>query len=200
MIELLTGIVLATAAGLNAYVPLLGLGLLAKFTSIVSLPDGWAWLSSDLMLIIVSVLLVIELFVDKVPMLDTVNDVLQTAIRPAAGGMVFAAGAGSETVAIDDPGLFNDRSVWMPIVAGIIIALIPHILKLISRPLINTVTGGAGASVASTLEDAGAVSLTLLAVVVPVLAFLLVIFIIFFIVRRIKKARLSKENRASTEN
>ena len=42
--EVLTGFGLASAAGLNAYIPLLALGLLARFTDLVSLPAGWAWL------------------------------------------------------------------------------------------------------------------------------------------------------------
>jgi len=40
--ELLTGLGLATASGLNAYIPLLALGLLSWFTDLVSLPHGWA--------------------------------------------------------------------------------------------------------------------------------------------------------------
>ena len=39
-VELLTGFGLATAAGLNAYIPLLALGLLARFTDLVTLPHA----------------------------------------------------------------------------------------------------------------------------------------------------------------
>lgn len=44
--ELLTGLGLATAAGLNAYIPLLALGLLSRFTDLVSLPHGYGWLEN----------------------------------------------------------------------------------------------------------------------------------------------------------
>lgn len=192
MLEFITGTVLATAAGLNAYIPMLGLGLLARFTPIMSLPDSWAWLASDPMLIILAILLVVELFVDKIPLFDTVNDVLQTIVRPAAGGMVFAAGAGSETVAVNDPAVFYDSQVWVPILIGVVIALVPHLLKLVGRPIINTVTGGAGAPVTSTIEDVTAVVLTILAVVVPVLALGLAILLVVLIRRRIKKMRAKK--------
>lgn len=40
--ELPTGLGLATVAGLNAYIPLLALGLLARFTDLVALPQPWA--------------------------------------------------------------------------------------------------------------------------------------------------------------
>ncbi|MGB6106527.1 MAG: DUF4126 domain-containing protein, partial [Mycobacterium sp.] len=44
--ELMTGLGLATAAGLNAYIPMLLMGLLSKFTGLISLPPGWAWLEN----------------------------------------------------------------------------------------------------------------------------------------------------------
>ena len=43
--ELMTGFGLASAAGLNAYIPLLSMGLLDRYTSLVNLPQGWAWLA-----------------------------------------------------------------------------------------------------------------------------------------------------------
>lgn len=196
MVEILTGLVLALAAGLNAYIPLLGIGLLAKFTNLITLPENWEWLTSDPMLIIVAVLLLIELFVDKVPLLDSVNDILQTLMRPAAGGMVFAAGLGSETVSVQNPDAFADSNVWGPIAIGVIIALIPHLLKMIGRPVINAVTGGAAAPVMSTIEDTGAVGLTIFAIIFPILGLVLVVVLFFIISRRIKKARASKETRA----
>jgi hypothetical protein len=44
MLEALAGTGLTAAAGLNAYIPLLALGLLSRFTDIVGLPSGWVWL------------------------------------------------------------------------------------------------------------------------------------------------------------
>ena len=84
--ELLTGFGLATAAGLNAYIPLLALGLLSRFTDLVTLPAGWSWLENGWVMAIVAVLLVVEIIADKIPALDSVNDTVQTFIRPTAGG------------------------------------------------------------------------------------------------------------------
>ena len=44
--ELFTGLGLATASGLNAYIPLLAMGLLGRFTNLVELPHPWAWLTN----------------------------------------------------------------------------------------------------------------------------------------------------------
>lgn len=188
MLELITGTVLAASAGLNAYIPLLGLGLMARFTSLIELPDGWTWLANEWSLGIIAVLLVIEIVVDKVPALDTVNDVLQTVIRPAAGGLAFSAGSASETVAVTDPAAFvTSAEVW-PFVLGVLVALVPHLLKAIARPALNLVTAGAGAAVSSTLEDIGAVVLTLLAVIVPVVALVALVAALVWLVRRLRRA------------
>lgn len=188
MLELFTGISLAAAAGLNAYIPLLGLGLLSRFTDIVELPAGWVWLENDWSLWIVGALLALEVLVDKVPALDSVNDVVQTVVRPASGGMVFAAGSASSTVAVEDPAALLTSAQFWPVVLGILIALVPHILKAVARPILNVVTAGAGAAVASVFEDIGAVLLTILAVIVPVIALLLLVLVVVLLVRRLRRA------------
>ena len=43
---------------------------------------------------------------DKVPVVDSINDAVQTVIRPASGGIAFGAGASAETVRVDDPSAF----------------------------------------------------------------------------------------------
>ena len=72
--ELLTGLGQVTASGLNAYIPLLALGLLSRFTDLITLPHGWVWLENGWVMAIVAVLLVIEVVADKIPALDSVND------------------------------------------------------------------------------------------------------------------------------
>mgnify|MGYP003887483065 CR=1 FL=1 len=82
MLEFLTGSGLAAAAGMNAYIPLLVVGLANRFfPDAMQLPDGWAWLSNGWVLGIVAVLLVIEVVADKIPAVDTVNDWIQTMNR-----------------------------------------------------------------------------------------------------------------------
>src|SRR3712207_5900749 len=106
MLEALAGTGLAAAAGLNAYIPLLSLGLLSRFTDVVTLPSGWSWLENEWVLGVVGVLLLIEVVADKVPAVDHLNDIVQTVVRPASGGIVFGSGTAAETPAIRDPGEF----------------------------------------------------------------------------------------------
>ncbi|RAX48805.1 DUF4126 domain-containing protein [Arthrobacter sp. AQ5-05] len=170
--ELLTAAGLSSDAGLNAYIPLLVLGLLNRFSSWVALPEGWGWLSNGWALGILAVLLLIEVVADKVPVLDSVNDALQTVVRPASGGLVFASGVGSETLAVADPGNTFGTAEWVPLLIGAGIALVFHLLKSGARPLLNLGTAGVAAPVVSTAEDGTALGLSLLAIALPVLVLL----------------------------
>ncbi len=169
MLELLTGAGLAMAAGLNAYIPLLALGLVARFTEIVSLPPAWAWLENEWVLGIVGLLLVVEFFADKIPAVDTMNDWIQTVVRPTAGGLAFGSGSTAETVAVTDPAEFFSSHQWVPILTGVLLALGVHLAKMAVRPVLNFVTAGVAAPVVSVAEDAASVLLAILAVLVPIL-------------------------------
>lgn len=172
MLEALTGTGLAASAGLNAYIPLLTMGLLARYTDAIDLPGGWQWLSNGWVIGILAVLLAIEVVADKVPVVDHVNDLVQTVVRPTAGGLAFGAGSSSETVTVSDPGSFFGSHQWVPVAAGVLIAFCVHGLKAAARPVVNATTAGVGAPVASTAEDFGSVALSLLAILLPVLVLL----------------------------
>lgn len=195
MIELLTGASLASAAGLNAYVPLLVLGLADRFTTLVELPTAWSWLSGWPALVILGVLLVVEVVADKVPVVDSVNDVLQTVVRPASGGLVVGAGTAGEQVV--DSGAWTGTN-WWAVALGVGIALAVHLLKAAVRPALNAATLGIAAPVVSTAEDASSVVLSILALVVPVLAVLGAVAIIVVLVRLVGRRRRTSATPGTT--
>jgi hypothetical protein len=190
--EVLTGFGLATAAGLNAYIPLLALGLLARFTDLVNLPHAWAWLENGWVMAIVAVLLCVEVVADKIPALDTVNDVVQTFVRPTAGGIVFGSGTAAQTSAVADPGAFVSSGQWLPVAVGVVTALIVHLTKTTVRPAANVATAGFAAPVLSTMEDVASVGLVIVAILLPVLVLVAVALIAwgaFVLLRRRRRQR-----------
>ena len=196
MLELLTGTGLAAAAGLNAYIPLLLLGLAGRFLDVITLPAGWTWLENEWVLGILGLLLVIEFIADKIPAVDTVNDWIQTIVRPSAGGIVFGTGASTETSAVTDPAAFFESHQWVPIATGVVIALAVHLLKAGARPALNALTFGLAAPVASVIEDFSSVLLSVLALVIPVLVVVALValvagFVILF--RRAARRRAARQ-------
>ncbi len=194
MLELLTGTGLAVAAGLNAYIPLLVLGLAGRFLDFIELPAAWRWLENEWVLVIIGVLLVIELVADKIPAVDSINDWLQSIVRPASGGIVFGTGAATQTAAVTDPAAFFESNAWVPVVTGIVIALVVHAGKMLVRPAANALSAGAAAPALSTGEDIGAVLLSLFAILIPILVVVALVGMIVLVVavfRRLRRQRRS---------
>ena len=167
--ELMTGFGLATAAGLNAYIPMLMMGLLGRFTGLVHLPAGWSWLENGWVLAIVGALLIVEIVADKIPALDSINDTVQTFVRPTAGGIVFGSGSAAQTAAVTDPADFARTGQWVPVAIGVVTALVVHLTKTAVRPAANVATAGMAAPVLSTVEDVTSVGLVFIAILVPAL-------------------------------
>jgi hypothetical protein len=198
MFEVLTGTGLAVAAGLNAYIPLLVLGLASRFTDWITLPAGWTWLENPWVLGILGVLLVIEIVADKIPVVDSINDWLQTIVRPAAGGIVFGTGAASQTATVQDPAAFFSSNQWVPIVVGVVLALTVHATKMASRPVLNAATVGAAAPIASTAEDVGATFLAIVAILLPILVIVVLIGMIVAVVALFRAGLRKRSTAAQT--
>jgi uncharacterized membrane protein len=200
MLELLTGTGLAAAAGLNAYIPLLIVGLSSRFFDWIQLPPAWAWLENEWVMVVLGVLFVIEVVADKIPAVDSINDVVQTFVRPAAGGILFGTGTASETAAVTDPASFFASNAWVPIVIGIVLALVVHTGKTLTRPTANVATAGFAAPVLSTLEDVSSVVLSLVAILFPLFVILglggLVVGLVALF-RRMRRNRRGRDVHAS---
>jgi hypothetical protein len=197
MIAALTGMGLSAAAGLNAYIPFLLVALIARFTDVIALPQSYAWVESWWAIGIGVVLLLAEVVLDKVPAVDTVNDAVQTFIRPTSGGLVFAATSAAEGL---------DRSTWMTshpwvgVVLGVVVSGLVHTGKTVARPAINAGTLGFGAPIASTVEDGASVGLSLVAVFVPVLVVLLLVLLAWLLVwlwLKVRRWRRRRDRRAA---
>ncbi|WP_034485277.1 DUF4126 domain-containing protein [Actinomadura oligospora] len=196
MLAVLTGLGLSTAAGLNAYIPLLLVGLLARFTGALHLPESFAWLTNGWVLTGIALLLATEVILDKVPVVDTVNDAVQTLVRPAAGGAAFAATDAASKV---DSSTFMHDHPWIGWVLGIVVAFLVHATKASVRPVVNAGTLGAGAPVVSVVEDVASLGMSLLAILAPVLALVALLLFAYVAVRLLRKARRRRRrNRATT--
>jgi hypothetical protein len=167
--DIFTAFGLSISAGLNAYIPLLIISLLAKFTDVITLNSPWDALTSWWVIGLLIILSIVEFFADKIPAVNHINDAIQTFVRPAAGAIVFAA---SSSVAEVHPVL--------AMAAGLLVAGGVHAAKSAAvRPAVTATTGGTGNIPISVLEDIISTTLSVLAIVIPVIiALILILFII----------------------
>lgn len=184
MIELLgvfTAFGLSASAGLNAYIPLLVVALLAKFTDLLSLRPPWDALESWWIIGLLVVLSLIEFFADKVPAVNHINDLIQTFVRPTAGAIAFAASAN----------VITEVHPVLSLALGLLVAGGVHAVKTLAvRPAVTATTGGAGNVPVSIAEDVVSTILSILAVVVPVvIACVLVLITAYIIWRWYRKAK-----------
>jgi len=139
---------------------------------------------------------VVEIVADKIPALDSINDTIQTFVRPTAGGIVFGSGTAAQTSAVSDPGAFVHSGQWVPVAIGVVTALVVSLTKSTVRPAANVATAGMAAPVLSTIEDITSVGLVFLAILVPVLVLVALIALVLAVVRLVRRRR----RKAATES
>ena len=170
---------LSASAGLNAYIPLLIVALLGRFTQLIHLKPPFDALTNVWVMILLFILVLIEALVDKIPGVDTINNLIQTFVRPAAGAILFAASSN----------MVSGIHPVLALICGILVAGTVHAAKSTARPLITMATAGAGNPVVSAAEDVVSAVVSLLSILIPALALICIAIGILLIVRALRSNR-----------
>lgn len=162
--ELLSGLLsslgLSGAAGLNAYIPLLVVGLLAR-SGVLDLSAPFDLLASPWVLLGIGVIGLLDFVGDKIPGVDHALHLVGGVVNAAAGAVLFAAQSG-----------IADVPPALSLALGLIVAGGVHATRTAVRPVATATTGGLANPVLSTAEDGASLGLSLLAVFAPLLAVL----------------------------
>ncbi len=145
------------ASGLNTYAAVLALGA-AQRLGLVALPNDLQVLASPWVIGVAAILFALNFLADKIPYVDSINDMLQTFVRVPAGALLAygaAGGLGPEAAAI--AGLLGGT-----LAAG------THVAKTGTRALINTSPEPFSNVAASLAEDVGVVGGLALAIAHPI--------------------------------
>lgn len=173
---LLTAFGLSASSGLNAYIPLLVVALIARFTTLIQLKQPWDVLTSWWIIGLLVVLNIVEFVADKVPAVNHINDAIQSFIRPIAGAIAFAAAAG----------VFADVHPVLAMACGLIIAGGVHAIKSgIVRPVVTATTGGSANVPVSVAEDLTSTVVSIVSIIVPIFVAAIIVLITAWIVYKI---------------
>jgi hypothetical protein len=145
------------ASGINAYLVVLVLGLIGRFTEVAGIPEG---LTRTDVLVVAAILYLVELVADKIPYFDSLWDAVSTAIRPTVGAVIGLL------IAQDAPTL--EQAVLAA--CGGAAALVSHLVKGGLRLIVNTSPEPASNITVSVGEDVAVAGVTTLAVLNPGLA------------------------------
>jgi hypothetical protein len=176
---------LSASAGLNAYIPLLVVGVIGHyFPQTLNLSQPWDLIANPWILLLLGVLVIIEMVADKIPAVNHINDLIQTVVRPAAGAIAFAASAK----------VITDINPVLALACGLLMAGGVHVVKAAAlRPAVTATTGGAGNVPVSIAEDILAFFASVFAVLLPIvmgtILVVLLALIFWWLWRRTDKAR-----------
>ncbi|MBE0669865.1 MAG: DUF4126 domain-containing protein [Anaerolineales bacterium] len=176
--ELLLGVFsafgLSASAGLNAYIPLLVIGVIAHyFPNTLALSQPFDLIANPWILILLGILVIIEMVADKVPAVNHINDLIQTVVRPAAGAIAFAASAN----------VITDVHPVLALACGLLVAGGVHAVKAAAvRPAVTATTGGVGNVPVSIAEDIFAFLTSVLAIVIPLIMGTITIVILVLVI------------------
>jgi Domain of unknown function (DUF4126) len=147
------------ASGVNSYAAVLVLGLLGRFGHIAAVPPA---LERPSVLAAAAVLYIGQFVVGKIPMLDSVWDIVHTALRPVVGGAIG--------VIMAQHAQANSAATIAAAVLGGGSALASHVVKTGMRVGVNASPEPFSNIAASLLEDLGVAGLVLVAVFHPIAA------------------------------
>ena len=173
LLGIFTAFGLSASAGLNAYIPLLVIGVIAHYTNLIKLSPPYDVLANPYILILIGVLLIIEMLADKVPVANHINDLIQTFVRPVAGAIAFAASAN----------IVTGINPILALACGLLVAGSVHVVKSAAvRPMVTATTAGLGNVPVSVAEDVTSTVVSLLSILVPVAIVILVIIAIVLLI------------------
>ena len=169
------GIGLSAACGFRVFVPFLILSI-AALSGHVQLAKGFAWIGTYPALITFSAATVLEILGYYIPWLDHLLDTMATPAAVVAGIVLTAA-----VLKNMDP-LFQ----WtMAAIAGGGLAGLVQTGTVVTRAASTATTGGIGNPIVATFELILSAVTSVLAVVLPIVAFILIAFISIFMGRKL---------------
>ena len=179
IISIFLGIGLAAAVGFRVFLPLLVLSL-AGFYDLIPLNESWQWVGSLTVVITMGVATLIEIFGYYIPWLDNLLDTIALPLATLAGTAVMVA-----TVTDLSPVV-----TWtLAIIAGGGTAAAIKGNTSAARLASSTTTGGLANPVLTTVETGTSVVMAVASIIVPIIAFVLVLFLFFIIFRFYKMLR-----------
>ena len=180
IVSICLGIGLASASGFRVFLPVFALSL-ASYFNVIPLNESWAWIGGLPALISFGVAMIFEIFGYYIPFIDNLLDTIAMPLAAIAGFVVM-----SSTIVDISPTM----TTILAIIAGSGSATAFQGLTTTTRLASSVKTAGLGNPVVSTAETGTAITLSSLAIFLPIVAVIFVVIIfglIYWIFKKLKK-------------
>ncbi len=177
IISVFLGLGLAAAAGFRVFMPLLALSVANHF-NMIPLGESFSWLGSYAAMTSLGIATILEIGAYYIPWVDNILDTIAVPLAAIAGTGVMAASVTE----------LSPMLTWgLAVIAGGTTAGAIKGASAGTRLMSSAKTAGIGNPLVSTAETGASVTLILLAIIAPIIAFIVVATILYFIFKMIKK-------------
>jgi hypothetical protein len=174
LLSICVGIGLSAACGFRVFVPLLIVSI-AAHSGHLTLDPGFTWMASYPAILAFGVATCLEIAAYYIPWVDNLMDSIATPAAIIAGTIITASFV---------TGMSPFLKWTLAVIAGGGAAGLVQGATVVTRGVSSAGTGGLANPVVATVELAGSVITSILAIVVPVLALLLLAVVLFFLGRK----------------
>ena len=187
LIGLMIGVGLSAACGFRVFVPLLGMSI-ANMAGHLTLSPGFEWIGSWPALIAFATAMILEIGAYYIPWIDNIMDVAATPVAIVAGTVVTASQVGDMSPLLK----------WtLAVIAGGGVCTVVQVGSVTVRAASSGTTAGFGNFIVSTLELVAAIVVTILAIVLPIVCFVAVLWIVYKMIGKIAKSTLFRKREAA---
>lgn len=173
-LPVIIGVGLSAAVGFRIFVPFLTLSIFSLL-GYINLSSGFEWIGTYPALIAFGIATILEIIAYFIPWFDNILDIVAVPVSIIAGSLVMGS------VLAD----FSPFLKWsLSIIAGGGLAGSIQSATGLLRAGSTTTTGGLANPVISTTEAGMSITLSTLAILIPILAFALILVFIFLLIKR----------------
>lgn len=177
--SILVGVGLAASVGFRVFVPLFALSIAMHYGAI-PLNESWEWVGSNVAMVSLGVATLVEIAAYSIPWLDNILDSIAIPLAAVAGTAVMVA-----TVADMSPAI-----TWaLAIIAGGGTATAVQTSTSTVRLASTTTTGGLANPVVSIVETGTSILMSILAIVFPILAVIVVLLFLWILYKIFRKKK-----------
>ncbi len=187
------GIGLSAACGFRVFIPPLALSI-AAHGGMLQLSSEWEWLGSESAITTLSIAATVEVFAYFIPWVSNFLDSIEILLAPIAGMIMTAS-------TLSMAGDFDPTLLWiLTIITGGATAETVELTTSVTRLATSVSTAGMGGPIIGLVEAISSAIISILAISLPILSTLLVIFLLIYSVRQILKFIAKRKRRRKMNN
>ncbi len=187
------GIGLSAGCGFRVFIPPLAFSI-AAHAGVIQPSSDWQWLATYPAIVTLGIAATVEVLAYFIPWVSNLLDSIEVALAPIAGTLITAS-------SLSMAGEVDPALLWtLSVLAGGGTAETVEVATSLTRLAASGATAGMGGPIVSLMEMISSIIVSILAITVPIVATILVLFLLVYGVRRILKFLARRKRKREMED